>query len=300
MIHRKMTVGTVVFNVINIAVFTAFTLLCIFPFYYIFINTISNNTAVSLGKVLFYPIGVHFNNYVEVLSLGGIGRAAFVSLARTVIGTLLTLLGSAFLGYAFSRAEYWRRKLWYRFVVIAMYFNAGLIPWFILVVRLGLYDTFLIYVLPSMIVPFNVILFKTFIEQIPPALEESAQIDGANYPVRFFRIILPLSLPIIATIAVFSSVGQWNAFMDTLLFIQTQSLRPLQYLLYEYLSRLDALANLMRTSAGRRQITNIEHIMTPTAIRMTISFIVVVPILFVYPFLQRFFVKGIMIGAIKG
>ena len=183
--QKKMTAGNIIFNILNVAFFVAFTLLCIFPFYYVFINTISDNKMVSLGKVLFYPIGVHIGNYVEVLTLKGIGIAALVSLARTLAGTTLTLLGSAFLGYVFCRPEYWKRKFWYRFVIVAMYFNAGLIPWFILITSIGLYNSFLVYVLPSVVVPFNVILFKTFIEQIPASLEESVQIDGGGYFVRF-------------------------------------------------------------------------------------------------------------------
>lgn len=300
MIQQKRTTGNVLFNVLNITLFSLFTLVCIFPFYYVFINTISDNEIVSLGKVLFYPIGVHFHNYTEVLSIKGIGWAGLVSLARTVIGTTLTLLGSSFLGYVFCRPEYWHRKFWYRFVIITMYFSAGLIPGFILIKNLGLYNNFLVYVIPGTVVPFNVILFKTFMEQIPASLEESVQIDGGGYFVRFFHIVIPLSLPILATIAVFSAVGQWNAFQDTLLYVRSQKLYTLQFLLYQYLNKLNALADLMRTAQGRRSVQNISQMLTPTSIRMTISFVVVLPILFVYPFLQRYFVKGIMIGAIKG
>ncbi len=298
--NKKTSVGNAVFNTFNITAFLLFTVTCVFPFYYIFINTISNNGLSTAGKILFFPQGIHFNNYVQMLSLKGIGQAGFISLSRTVIGTFLTLLGSSFLGYAFCKPEFWHKKFWYRFVIIAMYFNAGLIPGFVLVKNLGLYNNFLIYVLPTMVVPFNVILIKTFIEQIPASLEESVQIDGGGYGVRFFRIILPLSMPILATIAVFSCTAQWNSFLDTLLYVRSESLFSLQYLLFQYLNKINALAALMRTAQGRRSIGNISNMLTPTSIRMTISFVVVLPILFVYPFLQRYFVKGIMIGAIKG
>lgn len=297
---RKAKTGNAVFNIINIAVFLLFTFICVFPFYYIFINTISSNELSAAGKILFLPKGFHLGNYQQVLKLRGIGQAALVSVARTGLGTLLTLLGSAFLGYAFSKQEYWKRKFWYRFVVIAMYFNAGLIPWFVTIKAVGLYDSFLVYILPTMVAPFYVILYKTFVEQIPPSLEESVQLDGGGYFVRFFRIIVPLSTPILATIAVFACAGQWNSFLDTLFVIQSQRLFTLQYIMYQYLNQVNALANLMRTS----QSTNVDvaamSLLTPTSVRMTISFVVVLPILFVYPFLQRFFVKGIMVGAIKG
>lgn len=297
---NKPRAGDVAFNIFNITVFLIFTFLCAFPFYYIFINTISNNELSSAGKILFIPIGIHFGNYIEVLKLRGIAQAALISAARTVLGTFLTLMGSSFLGYAFTKQEYWKRKFWYRFVVVAMYFNAGIIPWFVTMKAIGLHNNFLAYILPSMVIPFYVILYKTFVEQMPASLEESVQIDGGGYAVRFFYIILPLSTPILATIAVFACAGQWNSFIDTLFLMKSQNLFTLQYIMYQYLNQVNALAMLMRTS----QTTNINsatmNLLTPTSVRMTISFVVVLPILFVYPFLQRYFVKGLMIGAIKG
>ena len=297
---KKRNVKSVSFNVINTLVFLIITFMCVFPFYYIFINTISNNKLSSSGKILFYPRQIHFNNYAEVLKLRGIGLAALISALRTILGTSLTLLGSSFLGYAFSKSEYWKRKLWYRFVIISMYFSAGLIPWFVTMRAIGMYDNFLAYILPSMISPFYVILFKTYVEQMSPSLEESVQIDGGGYAVRFFNIILPLSTPILATIAVFSCAGQWNAFLDTLFLVKSQKLFTLQYILYQYLNQANALAALMRTSQTSNANIAALNLLTPTSVRMTISFVVVLPILFVYPFLQRYFVKGIMIGAIKG
>jgi putative aldouronate transport system permease protein len=297
---KKLHINDIIFNIINITIFLVFTFICVFPFYYIFINTISDNEMSAAGKILFYPKGIHFKNYIEVFKLKGIGRAAFISVARTLLGTFLTLLASSFLGYAFCKPEYWKRKFWYRFVVIAMYFSAGLIPWFVTMKKIGLYDNFLAYILPTMVSPFYVILYKTFVEQIPPSLEESVQIDGGGYAVRFLKIIIPISSPILATIAVFSLAGQWNSFLDTLFLIKSQNLFTLQYIMYQYLNQINALAALMRSS----QRTNVNiasmNLLTPTSVRMTISFVVVVPILFAYPYLQRYFVKGIMIGSIKG
>lgn len=297
---NKTNAGNVAFNIINISVFLLFTIICVFPFYYIFINSVSDNSLSAVGKVLFYPKGIHLDNYAQVIKLRGIGQAAFVSVARTVSGTFLTLVGSSFLGYAFSKQEYWLRKVWYRFVVIAMYFSAGLIPWFVTMKAIGLHNNFLAYILPSMVAPFYVILFKTFIEQLPSSLEESAQIDGAGYTVRFIKIMLPLSKPILATIAVFACASQWNSFLDTLFLMKSQNLFTLQYIMYQYLNQANALANLMRTSQTMNLNTASLNLLTPSSVRMTISFVVVLPILCVYPFLQRYFVKGIMIGAIKG
>jgi putative aldouronate transport system permease protein len=296
---NKFNAGNVAFNALNYFLLAFFTLICIFPFYYIFINTISNNDMVAKGKVLFYPIGIHFENYMQVFAVRGLGDAALISLGRTVLGTLLTLLGSSFLGYALSRHEMWKRKIWYRFVVITMYFNAGLIPWFVTMKMLGMVDNFLAYIIPATVVPFYLILFKTYVEQIPASLEESAQVDGAGYLTRFIRIILPLSLPILATIAIFASVGQWNSFIDTLFLARTSKLYTLQFLLYQYLNEVNSIAAALRNSPMAANMDP-SKMLTPTSIRMTISMIVVLPILFVYPFFQRFYVKGIMIGAVKG
>ena len=297
----KNTPGNVAFNIVNYSIFIVFTVICIFPFYYIFINTVSSNDLVAKGKILFYPIGFHLNNYVEVFKLRGLGQATFISIARTVLGTLATLLGSTFLGYSFSKREYWRRTFWYRFVVVTMYFNAGLIPWFIIMKMLGFVNNFWAYVIPGLVVPFNMILFKTYVEQIPASLEESAQLDGAGYLARLFKIIVPLSIPILATIAVFTSVGQWNSFLDTLFLMTKSNKFTLQFLLYQFLSEAEALARAMREStASKFQSYDRLKLLTPTSIRMTITIVVTLPILLVYPYMQRFFIKGIMIGSIKG
>lgn len=287
------------FDILVYVGFALFTLICVFPFYYMFINTISNNDLVAAGKILLVPIDVHLRNYVSVFQLRGLGWTAFISVARTTLGTLLTLIGSSFLGYAFCRREMWKRKLWYRFVVVTMFFHAGLIPWFVTMKMLGMVNNFIAYIVPSMVAPFYVVLFKTFFEQIPTSLEESAQIDGAGYLTRYARIVLPVSLPILATIAIFSSVTQWNAFQDTLFLMRSSRLYTLQFQLYQYLNEVNSIAATMRMSP-QAQFIDPSRLLTPTSIRMTISIIVVFPILLVYPFFQRYFVKGIMIGAIKG
>lgn len=287
------------FQLFNYGWFVLFTLICVFPFYYLFINTISNNDLSSRGLVLFYPLDIHLTNYANVFKLPGLGLAAVVSLSRTVIGTALTVFSSAFLGYLFTKNEMWGRKFWYRFLIITMYFNAGLIPWYLTMLNLGLVNNFLVYILPAIVSPFFIILVKTFIESTPVALQESAQIDGAGYWVIFTKIILPLSMPILATISIFAAVGQWNSFTDTLFLVTNQKLFSLQFILYRYMNEATSLAQLMRQTSGAVNI-DLTNMATPTSIRTTVSMVVVTPILLVYPFFQRFFVKGIMIGAVKG
>lgn len=293
------TRGEKIFNTINYTIFIIYTVICVFPFYYLFINTISSNQLTGLGLITFYPKGVHFSNYTQVLKIKGLSNAALVSLARTVIGTALTVFASAFLGYLFTKKEMWGRKFWYRFVIVTMYFNAGILPWFITMMNLGLTNNFLAYVLPYIVQPFNIILIKTYIESIPNSLQESAQLDGAGYLVIFYKIIFPLITPILATVAVFSAVSQWNSFTDTLFLMTDSKYYTLQFVLYRYLNEATALASIIKSSQGPINV-NLQNIQTPTSVRMTVSMIVVAPILLVYPYFQRYFVKGIMIGAVKG
>ena len=299
MVLERKSAGDVVFNILNYTGFILFVLVCTFPFYYIFIHTISDNHLAGTGRILFVPVGIHLENYIRVMSLRGLDQAALVSIGRTVIGTFGTLVGTSFLGYAMSKPEFWLRKVWYRFVIITMYFNAGLVPWYLTMRTLGLTNNFWAYVLPAIVSPFFLILFKTFVEQVSPSLEESAQIDGAGYLTRYTRIVLPVCVPILATIAIFSSVGQWNAFSDTLFLMTRSRYYTLQFVLYQYLTEVDSIARLARSAVGMQGF-NPRTLLTPTSVRMTITMVVVFPILLVYPFLQRYFVKGIMLGAIKG
>lgn len=300
--NRKLTAGDAVFNIFNYAGFALFTLLCIYPFYYLIINTISANDMSANGFINFLPQKLHIRNYIEVLKLRGLSQAAVISVLRTAIGTFCTVLASAFIGFMFTQQKMWKRKFWYRFLIVTMYFNAGLIPVFITMRIIGLTDSFWVYVIPVIVQPFNIILVKTYIESIPPSLQEAAEIDGAGIFTIFFRIMLPLSRPILATIAIFAAVGQWNSFQDTLIYVTNQKLYSLQYVLYQYINQANALAQLIRNSTNMSNdvMMALATKQTPTSVRMTVSVIVVIPILFVYPIFQRYFVKGIMIGSVKG
>lgn len=297
----KTSKGDRTFQVINILIFAIFAIICAYPFYYLIINSISANDLSASGKVNFLPHGFQLENYVKVFQLNGLGTAAMVSLGRTVIGTICTVLASVYLGFMFTQQRMWHRKLWYRFMVITMYFNAGLIPMYMTMKTLHLTNSFWVYIIPAIVQPFNIIMAKTYVESIPPALQEAAEIDGAGTMTVFAKVILPTCKPIMATIAIWSAVGQWNSFQDTLIYITDQKLYSLQYLLYTYLNQASSLATMVQQSGGNvSAVENLATQQTPTSIRMTISVIVVLPILFVYPIFQKSFVKGIMIGSVKG
>lgn len=290
------------FGILNYAVFGLFTLICFYPFYYLIINSVSANDLSSNGSINFLPSQLHLENYKQVLQLKGLGLAALVSVGRTIIGTICTVLASAFLGFMFTQERMWRRKLWYRLMVVTMYFNAGLIPMFLTMQNLHLTNSFWVYVIPVIVQPFNIILVKTYMESIPRSLQEAAEIDGAGIMKVFLKIILPTSTPILATIAIFAAVAQWNSFQDTLIYVTDQKLYSLQYILYQYINQANSLATMVKNSSGGTNLNMaaLATQQTPTSIRMTVSVIVVMPILFIYPMFQRYFVKGIMIGSVKG
>ena len=297
----KISVGDRIINIITYIIYSIFAFVCVYPFYYIIINSISANNLSERGKVIFWPLEVHFTNYENVFKIPGLLDAAKTSLLRTVIGTVLTVMIAAFLGYMFTRQTMWHRKLWYRLVTVTMYINAGLIPWFLTMKLLGLTNNFWGYIFPMIIQPFYIVLCKTYCESVPPALQDAAEIDGAGTLRVFWSIMLPVIKPILATIAVFAAVNQWNAFQDTLLLMTKKELYTLQYVLFQYINQASSLKALVSNNTSTAaMMASLAHAATATSIRMTVTVVVVFPIMCVYPFFQKFFTKGIMIGAVKG
>ena len=300
-IKYKVSIGDRIISILTYVIYSIFAFVCVYPFYYIFINTISANDLSERGKIVFWPKGIHFTNYLNVMKIDGLLQATKISLARTVIGTFVTVIVAAFLGYMFTRETMWHRKLWFRMVAATMYFNAGIIPWFITMKNLGLTNNFWVYILPVAVQPFYIILCKTFVESIPKELEDAAEIDGAGTLRIFFQIIIPIIKPILATVAIFAAVAQWNSFQDTLLLVTDDKLYTLQYVLYNYLNQASSLKALVNNSSSAEAMAaSLAHASTATSIRMTVTIVVVTPIILVYPIFQRFFTKGIMIGAVKG
>lgn len=300
--HRqKQSFGDHMLGLVCYIIFGLCALVCIYPFYYIFINTISANDLSARGVILFWPEGIHIKNYISALRIDGLFQAAKISVLRTVIGTVTTVSATAFLGFMFSQEKMWMRKFWYRLIVATMYFNAGIIPWYLTMRNLNLTNNFWGYILPVIVSPFYIILTKTFVESVPKELQEAAQIDGASILKIFFRVMLPVIKPIMATVAIFSAVNQWNAFQDTLLLVTDTKLYPLQFILYQYLNQASSLSSLANnTNSSASLAAAVATTQTPTSVRMTVTMIVVIPIILIYPIFQRYFVKGIMIGAVKG
>lgn len=295
-VKKKKSVSGTIADVLIYLVCLIFMILCIYPFYYVIIYSISDPKQAAQGMVLL-PKGFSLETFRGIFRLNDIPSAFMVSVLRSIIGTVLTVAGSSFFAYLVTNQKMFARKFVYRFVILTMYLDAGLIPWYMTMKAYGLQNNFLLYVVPGIVTAYYVILIKTYMEQLPKELEESAKIDGAGIFTIFARIILPLSKPIIATIAVYAIVGHWNAWTDNYFLVTDAKLQTLQMVLYNYLNQANRFQNM---SSSALDSTAVASMITPTSIKMCITVIVVVPIMCVYPFLQRYFVKGIMMGAVKG
>ena len=283
-------------SVVLYVILTIFAFLCIYPFYYIIIYSISDANQAASGLFLL-PKGFSLETYKGLFLLNDIPQALIISVSRSILGAIIAIVGSSFFAYLVTNQKMIGRRFVYRFVVLTMYLNAGLIPWYMTMKAYGLQNNFLLYILPGLVIAYYVILIKTYIESLPRELEESALIDGAGIFTRYLRIVMPLSKPIIATIAVYAVVGQWNAWTDNYFLISDARLQTLQMILYNYLNQANRFQQM---SSSAMDASAAASMITPTSVKMCVTVVVVIPIMCVYPFLQRYFVKGIMMGAVKG
>ena len=277
--RKKLSAGDKAFNVFNYLLFGVFTLICIYPFYYMIINTISANNLSASGAINFLPQGVHLSNYKALLELNGLGSAALVSIGKTVIGTALTVMATAFLGFMFTQERMWKRKFWYRFVVITMYFNAGLIPMFITMKNLNLTNTFWVYVIPTIIQPFNIILVKTYVESLPRALQEAAEIDGCGKIGILFRILVPVVKPALMTASIFAFYWIWQDFFQPLIFMNTTEKFTLSLALNLFLD---------------------PNTYNNYGALFAMSLLSLIPALVIFIIFQSYLVEGIAMDGIKG
>lgn len=297
----KSSKSRIAFQIFNYTLMILITLICIYPFWHIVIYTFSEESQVMTNPPIFFPRGFSLENYKNILEISGFFQAFFVSVLRTLVGTLASVIACSFLGYLFTKDEMPGRKFWYRFLILTMYISGGMIASYIVMKSYGLLNTFWIYILPMTVSAYNVVLIKTYVEQLPASLEESAKLDGAGYFTVFTKIILPLSKPIIATVAVFVAVGHWNSWFDNHIYTRgNEALTTLQYLLYNYLNEAQRLAEQLKSATGVATMSQMQTMISPKGIRMTITVLASLPIFMVYPFMQKYFVKGIMVGAVKG
>ncbi len=291
-------------HVISVVLITIFTLMCLYPFWNVFINSIATKAEAARG-VYFFPEEPTFSVYADVLRDGKLLHSLLISVARTVLSTVGCVLFSAMFAYLMTQQNLPCRKVIYRFAIITMYVGGGLIPWYLVMKLYGLYNNFWVYVIPNLLGVYYCILIKTFIEGLPAALEEAARIDGAGFFTLFFRIILPLSKPILATVALYQAVGQWNSYQDNYLLVQDPNLQTVQMALYNFVHQAEAVAKAMQQAAlSGGNIADIANSAaantTADAVRNATTILSMLPIMLVYPFLQKYFAKGVMLGAVKG
>ena len=270
------------------------SLITLYPFLYILFYSFSSSNRVGMGLLL-YPKGFTVDSY-KILFTGtqGIAQAMFISVCRSIAGPVLSLFVNSMGAFALSRKRLCGRRGFMAYVTVTMYFSSGMIPMYVLMQRLHLAGTFWVYIIPTMFSAFNMILIKTYMEGLPPALEESALIDGANDYVIFFRVTLPLCMPVLAAVLLFDCVNQWNAYSDTMIYnSMNPDLHTLQYVLMTF---VDTRASSLEEAQQQMQMQSFNS----TTAKMALTVITTVPILCVYPVLQMYFAKGILIGSIKG
>ncbi|MBR0496060.1 MAG: carbohydrate ABC transporter permease [Treponema sp.] len=267
----------------------------LYPVWYTIIVSFNNSEDTLRGGVYFFPRMFTLESYKTVFQDKSIIKAFGITIARTLIGTVSSVVFTSMVAFAFSKKHILGNKVYMIIGTITMFFGGGLIPTFILYKNIGLYDNFLVYIFPSLFNFYNMIIFMAFFRELPVGLEESAKLDGANDMIIFFRIILPLSMPVVATIALFNGVWQWNDYFTGIMYINNADLQPIQTFLYRIVASASASKAVVSLPAGisAQQVSS-------QSVRLATMVVTTFPIVCVYPFLQKYFVKGMLIGSIKG
>lgn len=292
-VKRKIAASDVVLDAVKVVFLTFAVIVCIYPFWNIFIISINDATDAIRGGLYFLPRKLSFASYADILGRETFRHSILVTIARTVIGTPLAVLVTSALAYSLSRTELIGRKPLNLLFIFTMYFSGGMVPYYMILKSLGLLDSFWVYILPGLLSVYNMILIRNYIDGMPPALFESMRIDGANDLTIFFKMVLPLSKPIVMTVALFVAIGHWNSWFDAYLYTNKQELKTMQSILVEILNQYQT------SEAGASAADRMAQSLTPDSIRMAATMVTTIPIIAIYPFIQKYFVKGIMLGSVK-
>ncbi|WP_342423423.1 carbohydrate ABC transporter permease [Paenibacillus sp. FSL E2-0178] len=289
----KRTKGDRLLDIFVYLFLIALGVMMLLPLVNVLSKSVSEEWAITSGKVGILPVGFQLDTLREVISSSMFIRAFCVSVGVTVVGTLISILMTALTAYPLSKRNLPGISFFMVLFIFTMLFSGGLIPNYLLMRQLHLINNLWVLILPGMISVFNMLVIKSYYESLPEALEESARIDGAKTYTILFRIILPLSMPVIATIALFYAVGYWNDYFGPMIYINDTALKTLQLYLQDVV--MDASA----ANAVNKSVDDLMN-MSPEGIRAATVVASTVPILFVYPFLQKYFIKGVLIGSVKG
>lgn len=295
MITKRKTIGDVIFSIFNYLLLTICCLVVLYPIYYMFISSISDGYAVLRGEVKLLPVGINFSAYKAVFASPDIPRSYLNTVVYTVVGTLINVTMTAMCAYPLSRKRFYGRNVFSFMIIFTMFFDAGMISNFMVVNSLHLNNSIWAIVLPGAINAWNMIIMRSFFQQIPEELFESAHLDGASDFTIFIRIVLPLSVPIIMTMILFYAVGHWNSWFNALIYLDDKAKYPVQLIMRNIVLSGETSA----LSSGGASVAGDLGIIA-TNIKYAVVFVTMLPILLVYPFIQKYFVKGILVGAIKG
>ncbi|WP_042201403.1 carbohydrate ABC transporter permease [Paenibacillus camerounensis] len=292
---KRKTMGEAIFDIANNLVMLCICFVTLYPIWYVLVNAFNDGTDAMMGGIYWWPRMFSLENFEAVFASSGIMMAMGITVAKTLLGVLLHVFFTAMVAYALSRKGLIGGKLYILLGTITLFFNGGLIPTFLLNRDLHLLDNFLVYIIPVLFSFFDLIIFMTFFREIPEGLEEAAWIDGANDWSILLRVVLPVSMPVIATIALFHGVYQWNDYFTGIIYINNPDLQPIQTFLFRVVAQSSS-SQMMVAIQG----STVTKSVTSQSVKLATMVVTTLPIVFVYPFLQRYFVKGMMIGSIKG
>lgn len=290
------TPGEWVLDIMKVVFLAFVVVVTVYPFWNIFIISINDATDAIRGGLYFLPRKLSLSSYAEILRRSTFLASIKVSVGRTLIGTPIAVLVTAMLAYPLSRKDLVGRKFWNLLFVFTMYFGGGLVPYYMVLKGIHMLNTFWVFIFPMMMSVYNMILIRSYIESMPDSLFEAAKIDGANDLVVFVKMVIPLSKPILMTVALFVAINQWNSWFDAYLYTSDQALKPMQSILVEILNQYQTGASTSQAMSNAKAGVTV----TPDSIRMAATMVATLPIIMVYPFVQKYFVKGIMLGAVKG
>ncbi|ETT37449.1 carbohydrate ABC transporter permease [Paenibacillus sp. FSL K6-1122] len=282
-----------IFNTVNVILIIITMVVCLAPFIHIIAISLSSNRAIGSGEVSFFPKELSFEAYTKVFADGSMIRSLIYTIWLTVLSTVLSMVMTIAAAYPLAKSNLKGRKWFMLVIVVTMFFSGGIIPEYILIKNLHLLDSTWGLILPGLISPFYMIILITFFRGIPESLEEAAGIDGSSHFGTLMRIILPLSLPVMATLSLFYAVGRWNGFQDALMYITKPELYPLQLKLYQMIQQNQITELMQNEGIGAVQVL-------PESLKAASVIFSTLPILLVYPWLQRYFISGVMVGAVKG
>ncbi len=283
------------FDKVLVAFMAVLCFVTLYPVWYTVVLSFNESSDTLMGGVYWWPRKFSVASYRTVFQDKAILQAFNVTIWRTLLGTVTSVFFTSMVAFAFSKRHIMGHRWYLLMGTVTMFFGGGLIPYFILLKNVGLYDTFWVYIVPSLFNFWNLIIFMSFFREMPPALEESAKIDGANEFRIFARIVLPLSGPVLATIALFNGVGHWNDYFSGVIFVNNPDLQPIQTFLYRIIASASASKTVVSLPVG---ISGAQ--VNSQSVKLATMVVTTAPIICVYPFLQKYFVKGVMIGSVKG